>query len=87
MDIVGSHLGKPESGKVEHYVASSASQFIPETVRQKWHGYWHSVKSAEADTLGDDSISGKVEMAGWGVEEAQKHHKEEASMCKSSRDG
>lgn len=73
-------VGTDTIGKVEHYVVSSVSQFIPETVRQKWHQYWHSVKSAEVETLGHDAISDKVEMAGWGVEEAQKHHKEEASL-------
>lgn len=82
--------GEPKKikiGKVEHYVVSSVSQFIPETVRQKWHEYWRSVKSAEIETLGHDAISDKVEMAGWGVEEAQKHHKEEASMCTSRQNG
>lgn len=73
-------VGTDTIGKVEHYVVSSVSQFIPETVRQKWHEYWRSVKSAEIETLGHDAISDKVEMAGWGVEEAQKHHKEEASL-------
>lgn len=70
-------------GKVEHYVISSVSQFIPEIVRQKWHEYWHSIKSTEAETLGNDAISNKAEMAGWGVKEAQQHHKEEASMYTS----
>ncbi|KAG6031510.1 hypothetical protein E4U41_007544 [Claviceps citrina] len=73
-------VGTDTIGKVEHYVLSSVSQFIPETVRQKWHEYRHTVKSAEVDTLGHDALSDKAEMAGWGVEEAQQHHKEEASL-------
>jgi hypothetical protein len=66
-------------GKIEHYVVSTAKQFIPESVRQKWHEYWQSIKSKEVETLGSDGISDKVEMAGWGVEEAQERNKEEAS--------
>lgn len=31
--------------------------------------------------MGNDNISDKVEMAGWGVEEAQERNKEEASKC------
>ncbi|KAG6004327.1 hypothetical protein E4U54_000550 [Claviceps lovelessii] len=73
-------VGTDTIGKVEHYVISSVSQFIPEIVRQKWHEYWHSIKSTEAETLGNDAISNKAEMAGWGVKEAQQHHKEEASL-------
>ncbi|KAG6002936.1 hypothetical protein E4U21_002501 [Claviceps maximensis] len=73
-------VGTDTIGKVEHYVVSSVSQFIPEIVRQKWHEYWHSIKSTEIKTLGNDNFSDKAEMAGWGVEEAQQHHKEEASL-------
>lgn len=73
-------VGTDTIGKVEHYVLSSVSQFIPDSVRQKWHEYWRSIKRAEVETLGDDGISDKVEMAGWGVKEAQEHHKEEASL-------
>lgn len=67
------------SGKIEHYVVSTVKQFIPESVRQKWHEYWRSIKSKEVETLGNDNISDGVEMAGWGVEEAQERNKEEAS--------
>ncbi|KAK2612344.1 DUF1279 super [Conoideocrella luteorostrata] len=73
-------VGTDKIGQVEHYVVSSVKQFIPEAVRQKWHEYWHSIKSAEVDALGNDHISDKVEMAGWGVKEAQEHHAEEASL-------
>ena len=67
------------TGKIEHYVVSTAKQFIPESVRQKWHEYYQSMKNKEVETLGNDAISDKVEMAGWGVEEAQERNKEEAS--------
>ncbi|KAG5928561.1 hypothetical protein E4U42_000431 [Claviceps africana] len=72
--------------KVEHYVVSSVSQFIPQIIRQTWHEYWHS-KNTEVETLGNDEISDKAEMAGWGVAEAQQHHKEEASTYITSQHG
>lgn len=31
--------------------------------------------------MGDTEVGEKVEMAGWGVEEAQERHQEEASLC------
>ncbi|KAG5981068.1 hypothetical protein E4U55_003342 [Claviceps digitariae] len=73
-------VGTDTIGRVEHYVVSSVSQFIPEIVRQKWHDYWHSTKSTEVETLSNDAPSDKAEMAGSVVEKAQQHHKEEASL-------
>ncbi|OAQ61971.1 peptide alpha-N-acetyltransferase [Pochonia chlamydosporia 170] len=73
-------VGTDTIGKIEHYVVSTVKQFIPESVRQKWHEYWRSIKSKEVETLGNDNISDGVEMAGWGVEEAQERNKEEASL-------
>ncbi|KAG6117322.1 hypothetical protein E4U13_001180 [Claviceps humidiphila] len=73
-------VGTDNIGKAERYVMSSVSQFIPEGVRQKWHEYWHSNKETAIETLGKDVVD-KTEMVGWGVEEAQKHHREEASLA------
>lgn len=58
---------------------SNVKQLIPESIRQKWHEWWHSIKDAETEKLGNDHISDKVEMAGWGVKQAQEQHAEEAS--------
>lgn len=38
------------------------------------------MKKAEHDATGGEHVSDAVEMAGWGVEEAEKKHKAEASM-------
>lgn len=70
------------TGKLEHWVVSGVSKVIPDSVRQKWRDYWQTVKDAEAEHLGGDDISEKVEMVGWGVEEAQVRNKEEASTCR-----
>ena len=67
------------TGKIEHAVVSTVSNFIPESIRQKWRGYWQSVKKTETDTLGNGDVSETVEMMGWGVEKAQEHHNETAS--------
>jgi hypothetical protein len=38
------------------------------------------MKKTEHDVTGGEHVSDAVEMAGWGVEEAEKNHKAEASM-------
>lgn len=71
------------TGRIEHFIVSKAEAIIPESVRQKWHEYWHAVKEAENQQLGDGSISGAVEAAGCGVREAQERNEEEASKSAS----
>ncbi|EGX96284.1 hypothetical protein CCM_00940 [Cordyceps militaris CM01] len=73
-------VGTDTIGKIEHAVVSTVSSFIPESIRQKWRGYWQSVKKTETDTLGNGDVSETVEMMGWGVEKAQEHHNETASL-------
>lgn len=53
---------------------------IPDPVRQWWRENWAKFKKTENETLGNGDVSGTVEMMGWGVETAQEHHDEEASM-------
>ncbi|OAA60711.1 hypothetical protein ISF_05750 [Cordyceps fumosorosea ARSEF 2679] len=73
-------VGTDTIGKIEHAVVSTVSNFIPESIRQKWRDYWQSVKKTETDALGNGDVSGTVEMMSWGVEKAQEHHNEEASL-------
>jgi hypothetical protein len=63
-------------GQFEHYVVTT---FIPESVRTKWNEWRQSLKSEEKSHLGNNNISDSVEMAGWGVEQAQERNREEAS--------
>lgn len=42
------------------------------------------MKKAEHDVTGSDQVSEHVEMAGWGVEEADKANKMDASTSNSS---
>lgn len=74
-------VGTDTIGKIEHYVVESVKHWVPESVRDAAHRYWSSLKSVETEKLGDDGISEKVEMAGWGVEEASERNKEEASLA------
>ncbi|EJP65488.1 protein N-acetyltransferase NAT2 [Beauveria bassiana ARSEF 2860] len=73
-------VGTDTIGRIEHAVVSTVSKFIPESIRQKWRDYWQSVKKTENDTLGNGDVSETVEMMSWGVETAQEHHNEAASL-------
>jgi hypothetical protein len=66
-------------GQLEHYVVSGVAKFIPESVRTQWNEWRQSLKGEEKSHLGSNEISDKVEMVGWGVEQAQERNKEEAS--------
>lgn len=54
---------------------------IPESVKQTWHDWRVSMKKAEHEHFGNEEISDAVEMAGWGVEEAEQKNKMDASKC------
>lgn len=58
---------------------SNVKQFIPESVKQRWHEWRAAVKGVEKEELGDNHISEDIEMVGWGVEQAQERHKADAS--------
>ncbi|KAJ6440432.1 peptide alpha-N-acetyltransferase [Purpureocillium lavendulum] len=74
-------VGTDRIGMIEQYVVSAVKSWVPDSVRETVHGYWRAIKSVETEKLGDDGISEKVEMAGWGVEEANQRNKEEASLA------
>ncbi|KAK8069126.1 peptide alpha-N-acetyltransferase [Apiospora phragmitis] len=72
-------VGTDRIGALEHYVVSNAKKLIPEGLKTWWHDYRQSMKNAEQDNFGNDEISEHVEMATWGVEEADARNKAEAS--------
>lgn len=56
------------------------TKVIPESVRNKWHEYMAYFKKTEAEETGDNGqVAEAVEKVGWGVEQAQKSHQEDAS--------
>jgi N-terminal acetyltransferase 2 len=67
------------AAQVEHFVMSYAEKVIPQSLKDLWHNYRQSLKDAEKEQLGSNEISQDVEMAGWGVREADEAHKAEAS--------
>ncbi|KAJ3955916.1 DUF1279 super [Colletotrichum tropicale] len=68
-----------EYGQLEHWVTSHIKQIIPESVKTWWHEYRAALTKAETQQLGSNDVSEAVEMAGWGVEEAQERNRAEAS--------
>lgn len=52
---------------------------IPDWVEAWWHEYRAALKGVEKEQLGTDVVSESVEMAGWGVAEAEEHNRAEAS--------
>lgn len=66
------------AAKVEHFVVSTFTSVIPEPIRVKAREYWDAFKSKTQKEIPEEAGE-KVEMAGWGVEEAQERHDEEAS--------
>ena len=69
------------AGEWEHIVVSNIKRFIPDSVKQTWREWRASMKKAEAQIEGSNEVSEHVEMAGWGVEEADKANKSDASTC------
>ncbi|KAL3305443.1 peptide alpha-n-acetyltransferase nat2 [Colletotrichum asianum] len=73
-------VGTDRIGQLEHWVTSHIKQIIPESVKTWWHEYRAALTKAETAQLGSNDVSEAVEMAGWGVEEAQERNRAEASL-------
>lgn len=67
-------------GEWEHFIVSNAKRLVPESVKTFWHDWRSSMRAAEEEVTGSDKISDGVEMAGWGVEEAEQANKRDASL-------
>ncbi|KAI1875566.1 uncharacterized protein JN550_001852 [Neoarthrinium moseri] len=73
-------VGTDRIGEIEHYITSNVKKLIPQRLKDRWHEYQKALKQAEKENLGNDEISEHVEMAGWGVQEAEERNKAEASL-------
>ncbi|OBT43888.1 hypothetical protein VE00_05344 [Pseudogymnoascus sp. WSF 3629] len=73
-------LGTDRVGRWEHAVVSRVAPLIPVIVKEKWYAFKEWMHSAEETITGKDDVSDAVDMAGWGVEEAQREVKKEASL-------
>ncbi|KAH7326038.1 hypothetical protein B0I35DRAFT_124609 [Stachybotrys elegans] len=78
-------VGAEAIGRVEHYIVSSITSVIPESVRHATSNFfstiWNAVRAREKQEIGNDNATGTVEMATWSVEEAQKHNDEGPSLA------
>ncbi|KAL2202871.1 hypothetical protein CC79DRAFT_1373019 [Sarocladium strictum] len=70
-------VGAERIGKVEHWLMTHV---IPESVRRTWNEWMAYFRKTEIKETGQEHVSDAVEKAGWGVEEAQERHQEEASL-------
>ncbi|KAK2065260.1 hypothetical protein LY76DRAFT_499922, partial [Colletotrichum caudatum] len=73
-------VGTDRIGQLEHWVVSNIKKIIPDSVQSWWSESRAALSQAEAKQLGSDDITEAVEMAGWGVEEAERRNKAEASL-------
>ncbi|WDK20199.1 peptide alpha-N-acetyltransferase [Colletotrichum graminicola] len=73
-------VGTDRIGQLEHWVVSNVKKIIPYSVQNWWSESRAALSHAETEQLGSDDISEAVEMAGWGVEEAERRNKAEASL-------
>ncbi|ORY59595.1 uncharacterized protein BCR38DRAFT_351286 [Pseudomassariella vexata] len=73
-------VGTEKIGQLEHFIVSNVKKAIPQSLVDRWHEYKRALKQSETETFGNDEMSEHVEMAGWGVEEAEARNKAEASL-------
>lgn len=74
-------MGTDRIAAAEHFVLSNVKKAIPTSVQDKWHEYRAALKQAELENLGDNEVSRDMEMAGWGVKEAEEANQTEASLA------
>jgi N-terminal acetyltransferase 2 len=87
--MLGEQAGNPMSAKVlanfdftgewEHQIVSHVKAAIPDSVKKIWREWRTSMKQGQNDIPGGKQVEKGVEMAGWGVEEAEKQNKAKAS--------
>ncbi|KAF7892388.1 uncharacterized protein EAF01_010468 [Botrytis porri] len=73
-------LGTDRIGEWEHTITSSVKSIIPESIKTTFHEWRVAMKKASQDVTGSDKLGDGVEMAGWGVEEAEERNKRDASL-------
>ncbi|TGJ87052.1 hypothetical protein E0Z10_g1780 [Xylaria hypoxylon] len=70
-------VGTDRIGELEHWLVSNISKAIPDSLINRWNEYRSALKEArQGQSNGDE----QVEVAGWGVEQAEQRNKSEASL-------
>ncbi|OLN85980.1 hypothetical protein CCHL11_05351 [Colletotrichum chlorophyti] len=73
-------VGTDKIGQLEHWLMTNVKKVIPESIQNWWSEYRAALRKAETEQFGNDDLGETVEMAGWGVEEAQARNRAEASL-------
>ncbi|KAF7953299.1 hypothetical protein EAE96_006510 [Botrytis aclada] len=73
-------LGTDRIGEWEHTITSSIKSVIPESIKTTFHEWRVAMQKASQEVTGSDKLGEGVEMAGWGVEEAEERNKRDASL-------
>lgn len=73
--------GTDRVGEWEDFVVSHAKALVPEKVKQSWRDWRKEMRKKELEITGDDDFSETLEMATWGVEEANAANKRDASLA------
>ncbi|KAB5535145.1 peptide alpha-n-acetyltransferase [Coniochaeta sp. 2T2.1] len=73
-------IGTDKIADAEHYVVSNVQKVIPEGLKQWYDEYKSALKKGAKENLGE-GVTHDVEMAGWGVAEAEEKNKTEASLA------
>jgi len=72
--------------EAEHFVVSHVQKVIPQGAQDWWHEYRKAQKGAEKEVVSNSDVADGVEMAGWGVREAEERNQAEASKSTRRRD-
>lgn len=71
-------VGTDRIARAEEWLVSRLEKAVPQGVKERWHDYKQALKDRSKETVGEEVTNG-VEMAGWGVKEAEERNKTEAS--------
>ncbi|KAK3685480.1 hypothetical protein B0T22DRAFT_219306 [Podospora appendiculata] len=72
-------VGTDKIAEVEEIVVRNVQKVIPERAKEFWYDYRAALKTNEREEFGNNNISEGVEMAGWGVREAEEKRKQEGA--------
>lgn len=67
------------AAQAEHFVVSHVQKVIPQGAKDWWHEYRKAQKGAEKEATSNDDTINELELAGWGVKEAEERNQAEAS--------
>ncbi|KAK3370318.1 hypothetical protein B0H63DRAFT_314433 [Podospora didyma] len=72
-------VGTDRIAQAEHVVVSNVEKAIPERVKAFWREYKQALKEARAESGGE--LAEAIEMAGYGVKEAEERNEQGASLA------